>query len=78
MLKLLLTDCKTYININKIEIFWINKREHYDTLCVRTTNNASYSIIIKKDTTIEQAIKENLITINEDTNEQSIDTDSTL
>ena len=28
--------------------------------------------------TIEQAIKENLITINKDTNEQSIDTDSTL
>lgn len=28
--------------------------------------------------TIQQAIKENLITINEDTNDQSIDTDSTL
>ena len=78
MLKLLLTDCKTYININKIELFWINKHKDYDSLRIRTTVGDSYFITIKKGTTIEQAIKENLITINEDTNDQSIDTDSTL
>ena len=77
MLKLLLTDCKTYINLNSIEIFWINKHKEHDSLCVQTINK-SYSITIKKGTTIEQAIKQNLITINEGTNEQSIDTDSTL
>lgn len=79
MLKLIKTDCCSYIPIKIITEFWID--ENYDNinkLKFRVNKSEIFYVTIKKGTTIEQAIKQNLITINEDTNDQSIDTDSTL
>ena len=78
MLKLIKTNCYSYVPIKAITEFWIENYESTNKLRFRISSSETFSITIKKGTTIEQAIKQNLITINEDTNDQSIDTDSTL